>query len=426
MQQPTHRPAAIALIALTLFAGCRPGDPDDHRDSVAIDTLAQHTVPVVQTTPDAKPGAKNILLGLLLDTSNSMDGLIDQAKAQLWDIVNKLSSAQCAGERPTVRVALYEYGNDGISGRMQHVRQVMGFTTNMDEVSKALFALRTNGGEEYCGAVIARSVGELDWGASENDLRMLVIAGNEPFTQGPVSFGQACEQARRKGIVVNTIYCGEHEEGINTAWQAGALAAAGDYFSIDHNAVTMQIASPYDQELAQLEAQWNANGMYYGKQGSYASTNRTAQDENASELGFSSTASRRSYKMANKHLDRSWDLTEVESEELDAVIKSTEKSTLPEAYRGLDQQQIKGEVLKRKAQKSAIQQRIAELTIARERYVAEHANGATTNQLQNALLTSIAKHAGDKGLSFTDQPVQPAVKKEATEKEKLSEKMPGA
>ena len=31
---------------------------------------------------------KHIKVALLLDTSNSMDGLIDQAKAQLWDIVN--------------------------------------------------------------------------------------------------------------------------------------------------------------------------------------------------------------------------------------------------------------------------------------------------------------------------------------------------
>ena len=32
-----------------------------------------------------------VKIALLLDTSNSMDGLIDQAKSQLWDIVNKFA-----------------------------------------------------------------------------------------------------------------------------------------------------------------------------------------------------------------------------------------------------------------------------------------------------------------------------------------------
>ena len=31
----------------------------------------------------------SIQIALLLDTSNSMDGLIDQAKSQLWSVVNE-------------------------------------------------------------------------------------------------------------------------------------------------------------------------------------------------------------------------------------------------------------------------------------------------------------------------------------------------
>src|SRR6185295_3102994 len=38
---------------------------------------------------------QNIMLALLLDTSNSMDGLIEQAKSQLWKIVNELAAAKC-------------------------------------------------------------------------------------------------------------------------------------------------------------------------------------------------------------------------------------------------------------------------------------------------------------------------------------------
>ena len=66
--------------------------------------------------PDPVPEKdQSIMLALLLDTSNSMDGLIDQAKSQLWKIVNELAAAKCDdGDRPNIRIALYEYGNDNL------------------------------------------------------------------------------------------------------------------------------------------------------------------------------------------------------------------------------------------------------------------------------------------------------------------------
>ena len=42
-----------------------------------------------------KPEKQYVKIALLLDTSNSMDGLINQAKAQLWDIVNEFTHAKC-------------------------------------------------------------------------------------------------------------------------------------------------------------------------------------------------------------------------------------------------------------------------------------------------------------------------------------------
>ena len=39
-----------------------------------------------------------IQIALLLDTSNSMDGLIDQAKSQLWKIVNELARSRKYGQ----------------------------------------------------------------------------------------------------------------------------------------------------------------------------------------------------------------------------------------------------------------------------------------------------------------------------------------
>ena len=52
-------------------------------------------VPLSNQIFDKKPTKNSsIQLALLLDTSNSMDGLIDQAKSQLWKIVNELATSK--------------------------------------------------------------------------------------------------------------------------------------------------------------------------------------------------------------------------------------------------------------------------------------------------------------------------------------------
>jgi hypothetical protein len=73
---------------------------------------------------DAPAKDQTIMIALLLDTSNSMDGLIDQAKSQLWKIVNEVAAAKSAdGKQPNIKISLYEYGNDGLSSSEGYIRR---------------------------------------------------------------------------------------------------------------------------------------------------------------------------------------------------------------------------------------------------------------------------------------------------------------
>src|SRR5439155_15224684 len=127
-----------------------------------------------------------IQLAILLDTSGSMDGLIDQARSQLWTIVNHLARTKKNGQTPRLEVALYEYGNDGLTRESGWVRQVLPLGEDLDAVSEKLFALRTNGGSEFCGKVIDTSLKELKWSETAGVYKTIFIAGNEPCTQGNV------------------------------------------------------------------------------------------------------------------------------------------------------------------------------------------------------------------------------------------------
>ena len=101
---------------------------------------AKEAKPSAQVAPvveaDVKPAAKQpvIQLAILLDTSNSMDGLIDQAKSQLWKIVDQFIAVKRDGQRPLLQVALFEYGNDGLSAKENHIRLVLPLTDDLDKV----------------------------------------------------------------------------------------------------------------------------------------------------------------------------------------------------------------------------------------------------------------------------------------------------
>jgi hypothetical protein len=76
-------------------------------------------------------------IAILLDTSNSMDGLIDQAKKQLWTIVQQFAKAKKHGQTPVLRVALFEYGNTNLPASEGYIRQVVPLTDNLDELSES-------------------------------------------------------------------------------------------------------------------------------------------------------------------------------------------------------------------------------------------------------------------------------------------------
>ena len=124
-----------------------------------------------------------IQAAILLDVSNSMDGLIEQAKAQLWTMVNVMGKAKCNGETPKIEIALYEYGRDNNDLRKGYVKQIAPFTSGLDNLSQKLFQLTTNGGEEYCGYVIHTSLNELNWDTTSSNYKVIFISGNEDFLQ---------------------------------------------------------------------------------------------------------------------------------------------------------------------------------------------------------------------------------------------------
>jgi len=63
---------------------------------------------------------------------------------------------------------------------------------------------------------------------------------------------EACKSAIAKGIVVNTIHCGNEADGANGGWRKGAALAEGKYLIIDQDKAVVHVEAPQDAEIVKL------------------------------------------------------------------------------------------------------------------------------------------------------------------------------
>ncbi len=314
---------------------------------------------------------RKIQVAILFDTSNSMDGLIDQAKSRIWNIVNEVSSLRYNGTAPDIEFALYHYGNDGLEPSDHYIQQILNLTTDMDLLSEKLFGLRTNGGSEFCGAVIGRSLSDLNWSANANDLKMIYIAGNEPFNQGPIDYKSECKKATDKGIFINTIFCGNYDEGVRTFWKDGASCSNGDYFNIDSDRKVVHIDTPYDKDINSYNDSLNHTYYGIGSYGRMKKASQATQDENA-ELQSVAVKAERSIvksKGGKAYNNASWDLIDATEDGKD--IKEIPEEDLPDEFKGLSDEEKEKLLEKKKADRIRYQKTISDLAQKRQAYIDE-------------------------------------------------------
>ncbi len=365
--------------------------------TVLIVTIGVLTMTVAAKKEQPKP---LIQMAILLDTSGSMQGLIEQAKTQLWKIVNDMALAKQKDVSPQLEVGLYEYGKDTIPASEGYLRQIVPLSTDLDLLSEELFKLRTNGGSEYCGTVIRSAVEGLKWSSDNNHLKVIFIAGNERFTQGSVDYKTSCKEAITNGIIVNTIFCGNYQEGVNTWWKDGADRADGKYMNIDHNKKVVHIATPQDKEINSLGAQLNTTYVAYGKRGVAKKMRQEAQDANAASVSASVKVERSMVKAQKQYRNVAWDLVDA-SKEGKVKVEEIEEDALPQEMKKMTKKERKEYIEKKTKEREKIQKKINELRKKRTKYIAEQRKKkAGEATLDDAIIETIRSQAKKKNFKY--------------------------
>ena len=378
----------VELVGLSLIVG-----------TLAVAAEIETTDPATPspTSTRRKPAEKGQVIpkaqiAILLDNSGSMSGLLEQAKSELWKTVNELITARRRGKTPQLEVALYTYGEPP-------AQLLVPLTDNLDIVSERLFAISIDGGTEYCGQTIAQATNQLAWSSSNDDLKLIFIAGNEPFSQGPVDYREACRAAIAKGIIVNTIHCGS---GIPDDWREGALLADGKAASIDQNQQVVHIDAPQDAEIVRLGAALNDTYVPYGRQGSEGQMRQSVQDSNAAGVSSANAAQRSIAKANTFYRNHSWDLVDA-LRDGQVRLEKLNQEDLPEIMRPMSPQEQKSYLDTQLAKRQRIQERINTLSEQRRQFVArkrkEQAE-AGADTLDQALTATVREQAIKKSFSF--------------------------
>jgi von Willebrand factor type A domain len=347
----------------------------------------------------ATNGAKKVDLVIALDTSSSMDGLIDSARQKLWDVVNLLAHAK---PTPVLRVGLVSYGNDGYDARKGWVRKDAELTTNLDDVYEKLFALRTNGGSEYVARAVHDATTDMKWDQDQGTLKIIFVAGNEPANQDPqIPVERAVGDARQKGIFVNAIYCGGDGAFEAGGWRQVASLGNGKYAAIDQNRV-VAIATPMDSELAKLSNELNKTYVGYGVVAKEKAAKQASMDTAAGGAGAPVAASRAAAKASTLYRNDEWDLVDARAHGKKDVGRMKAEE-LPEPMRAMSEQERVKYLDGKARERAELQKRIADLSQKRDQFIqAERKKRAPTGAkaFDDAVTGSIRTEAEAVGFAF--------------------------
>ena len=335
---------------------------------------------------------------VMLDTSGSMENLLDATRARVWDVVNELGRMK---PTPELRVGLVSFGTDKATEDQGFIIQHLDLTDELDEVYAELMGLTIGGGTELVGRALNEALDGMSWSPEYNALRVVFVAGNESADQGVEDddFRIAARAARDRDIIVNALYAGNRDQGVVEKWHEVAQAGEGNFSAIDPSTGSIQIAAPQDDLLLELNGRLNTTYVPYGEKGQDGLTNQIAQDSNASRLGVQSCSSRIVAKGGALYNNASWDLVDKTLEE-GFDWDTISLADLPEEMQSMTVDERVEFIEAKREQREGIQREIQAASAARELFVKQAiANRIGEAGLGEAMRKAIREQAMAKGFT---------------------------
>ncbi|MEO8840286.1 MAG: vWA domain-containing protein [Kofleriaceae bacterium] len=196
-----------------------------------------------------------------VDTTGSMGGLLDGAKRTVWSIASHVRELDKNADVHVGLVAYRDYGQGDA-----YVTKDFAMTGDLDAVFAELSTYQAAGGgdvPEDVDAALDDAVHKMEWRG--NAKKMIFLVGDAPpaSRHEVPTFDVSSRDAAAKGIIINTIRCGEAQDTAE-AWHQIASIGMGEFSTIQQNGGVQQIATPYDQKMAELSKTIDQTTVIYG------------------------------------------------------------------------------------------------------------------------------------------------------------------
>lgn len=349
----------------------------------------------------AKPTAD---IAILLDTSGSMQRLINQVRDGLWQTLNELGEIRKDGEVADLRLALYEYGSGVVSAEANFIQMLAPLTTDHTVIAEKLFATKAQGSEEFSGKAIQMATEDLSFSLDSQDYKAIVIAGNETIHQGPVDALDAAAESQSKDILINSIFAGaqtivtrpaptpgnggcrffcplppaptpptDPQTSLNpifSEWMALAEVGGGKSLNIDHKNSIPYIPSPFDDKIVESTEAISTTYLPFGSKGQEEYNRMRNLDRSVRNSGNGSYMGWGDYRSGNfgQATYATWDLVSAHragSMDLTQIVDSE----LPKVMRGLTLIEKRNHVIKISLKRKALEDEINNLREKRKVYV---------------------------------------------------------
>jgi Mg-chelatase subunit ChlD len=343
----------------------------------------------------------------VLDTTGSMGGLIEAAKEKIWSIATTMASAQ---QTPEIRIGLVGYRDRGDA----YVTKVVDLSGDLDSVYAALMDFEAGGGgdtPESVNEALYDAVHKMSWSEQEQAYQVIFLVGDAPphMDYNEIRYPAIVASAAKKGILVNTIQCGDIQTAVEP-WTQIASLGHGNFLQVEQAGSAVAYATPFDEDIAALSARLDDTRLYYGSveekekmRGKVAATDKLEEGASLASRArrgvFNASAGGRANLLGENEL-----VAAVASGSVD--LNKIEKDSLPEVLKPMAPAKQEVYLTKLAGERADLQRQIQELSEDRDGYIAKKvdAAGGLKDSLDQKLYDTVKEQAVEAGLEYENGP----------------------
>ncbi len=339
-----------------------------------------------------------------LDTTGSMQNLIEGAKRKIWSIASHLATGTPA---PRIRIGLVGYRDRGD----EYVTRVVALDEDLDKVYEQLMSFVAHGGgdePESVNQALLEAVDAFDWDRRAETLKIIYLVGDAPphmdYSHDAL-YADTCRRAAEHGIIINTIQCGSVALTA-PIWQEIARRSEGEYFAIDQGGGMVAVATPFDEELSSLGDRLTSTLVHYGS-GEELETQWSKADCSARISEVASTEAKADRAVYNSCDAGLLNLTGAQELVNDVCAGRVKLADIPVAELPVEMQKMSAverekDVEEKARARAELQQKIQELGAKRADFIRDQIKELNGDAFDRKVIECLERQAAKKGIEYQE------------------------